>query len=102
MYCIQEKLQMKNTSVFKFKTMKKPILTAIIICAALFLLLSLTNNEAKHQTYGQVVFSIPIKPKVTAIISDELIIKFIKKGYQVQNAWYNQSTRKNMFVVVKY
>lgn len=84
--------------------MKNMILTAVIIIAALVTLSSLTYKDAekKGSHYTHIYFSIPIKPKATVIADQNTVYTYLKKGFQIQNAWSNSGTHKNMFVLVKY
>jgi hypothetical protein len=84
--------------------MKKSILTATFAVACILLFSSLTYNAAhgKSDNVGKVMFSVPIAPKSTIITKERDVYKYLKKGYQIQNAWYNSNTYENSFVVVKY
>ena len=84
--------------------MKKMILTVVIIITVLVTLSSLTYKDAEKRTstYTHIYFSIPIKPKMTVIVKEEKVYAYLKKGYQVQNAWYDHFKNTNMFVLVKY
>jgi hypothetical protein len=84
--------------------MKKTILTVALVVASIVTLSSLSYNDARAKnTYGpQINFTVPVAPKST-IVTDGLHVKrYLKKGYQIQNAWYNNTTYENMYVVVKY
>jgi hypothetical protein len=84
--------------------MKKIILMAVIIITALVTLSSLTYTEASSMRRGHIdiTLTVPIKPKMTVIIEHKQVYGYLKKGYQIQNAWSNSGTHQNMFVLVKY
>ena len=84
--------------------MKNMILTAVIIITALVTLSSLTYKDAEKRGshYTHIYFSIPIKPKMTVIVKEKKVYTYLKKGFQVQNVWYDHFINTNMFVLVKY
>jgi hypothetical protein len=84
--------------------MKNMILTAIITVVVLTTLSSLTYKQAGDKLCSSVhvTFTVPLKPKMTVIVKEEKVYAYLKKGYQVQNAWHDHSTHTNMFVLVKY
>jgi hypothetical protein len=82
--------------------MKKIVLTIGIVVASIITLSSLTFNQAKTKTYyaSLIQFTIPVAPKSTIIVKHYDVLKYLKKGYQVQHAWSNNGW--NYYVVVKY
>jgi len=81
--------------------MKKTILIVALVVASIVALSSMTYGEAARAGY-KVTFTVPATPKST-IVTDGLHVKeYLKKGYQIQNAWYNNNTYENMYVIVKY
>lgn len=84
--------------------MKKSILTATFGVACILLFSSLTFNQADliTSTNPSIHFTTPLAPKSTFIVDQTSVYKYLKKGYQIQNAWYNSNTYENSFVVVKY
>jgi hypothetical protein len=81
--------------------MKKSILTASIVLAAIITLSSITTKEVRNSGV-RITYTVPIKPRATALIEGDEVYAYLKRGYQIQNAWYDHSTYKNQFVVVKY
>jgi hypothetical protein len=83
--------------------MKKIFLTAGLVLASIVALSSLTYDEASHKSLTpRLVFAVPVKPKSTVITDDAHVYKYLKNGYQIQNAWNNHAYGENKFVVVKY
>jgi flagellar basal body-associated protein FliL len=84
--------------------MKKIILIAVIIIAASVTLSSLTYKESRKISgyTPRTAYIIPLRPNVTVIADEYTVYKYLKKGFQIQNAWYSHNPSRNMFVLVKY
>ena len=70
----------------------------------LVMLMSLTYKEADKQSghSPQVIFTVPVRPKSTVIVDECKVRMYLRNGYQVQNAWFNNRDNVNRFVLVKY
>ncbi len=84
--------------------MKKTILTVALVVASILTLSSLSYNDARAKnTYGpQINFTVPVAPKSTIITTGRHVKEYLKKGYQIQNAWSSTYDHSDMYVVVKY
>lgn len=84
--------------------MKNTILAFAVVFVLVFVLSALSYEQAYAKTphSPQIHFIVPIKPKSTVITDDAHVYKYLKKGYQIQNAWNNNCMDNNNYVVVKY